>query len=81
VDLAPLATVIGPMLFGLPLTSTRHLDAGAVDQEVQSLCGALFPLRERNLSGRLARPKWVRREIFDDPRESYHKKDRGKRGL
>jgi hypothetical protein len=33
VDLAPLATVIGPMLFGLPLTFTRHLDAGAVDQE------------------------------------------------
>jgi hypothetical protein len=57
VDLAPLATVIGPMLFGLPLTFTRHLDAGAVDQEVQSLCCALFPLRERNPSGRLAAPK------------------------
>ena len=38
VDLAPLATVVGPMLFGLTPAFTEHLDASAVDKEVQSRC-------------------------------------------
>jgi hypothetical protein len=33
--LLPLATVGGPMLFDLPLAFPHHLDARAVDQEVQ----------------------------------------------
>jgi len=36
VNLAPLTTVVGTMLFGLPLTFAQLLDAGAVDQQVQS---------------------------------------------
>jgi len=31
VDLAPLTTIVGSMLFGLLLTFTQFLDAGAVD--------------------------------------------------
>ena len=47
VDLAPLATVVGPMLFGLPLAFAKHLDARAVDQEVQSRCRWLQTDRHR----------------------------------
>jgi len=37
------------MLFGLPLAFTQHLDAGAVDQEVQSLCCRLRADRHRKI--------------------------------
>ena len=49
VNLAPLATVVGPMLFGLPLAFTRRLDAGAVDQEGQSRCCRLRADRHRKM--------------------------------
>jgi hypothetical protein len=32
VDLAPLATLVGTMLLGRPLTFAQHLDTGAVDK-------------------------------------------------
>jgi hypothetical protein len=41
VDLTPLATVVGPMFFGLLLAFAKHLDARAVDQKVQSRCSGL----------------------------------------
>lgn len=43
-DLAPLATVVGPMLLGLLLAFTQHFDAGAVDPEVQSLYCRCAPI-------------------------------------
>jgi hypothetical protein len=49
VDLAPLATVVGPMSFGLPLTFAQHLDACAVDQKVQSRCLRLGCDRHRKI--------------------------------
>jgi hypothetical protein len=49
VDLALLATVIGPMFFGLPLAFAQHLDACAVDQEVQSCCRRLRCDRHRKM--------------------------------
>src|SRR5450830_302361 len=36
VHLAPLTAILGAMLFSLPLSFTNHLDAGAVDQQVQA---------------------------------------------
>ena len=35
-DLAPLAAVIGAMLLRLPFAFAQHLDAGAIDQQVQA---------------------------------------------
>ena len=35
-DFAPLAAVVSAVLFGLPFTVAQHLDAGAVDQQVQA---------------------------------------------
>ena len=37
----PLAAVVGPMLFTLPLTFAQHLDAGAINQKVQRLASVL----------------------------------------
>lgn len=36
VDLAPLATIIGPMFLPLPLAFTEHFDASAVDQKMHA---------------------------------------------
>jgi hypothetical protein len=49
VDLAPLATIVGPVLFSLPLALAQHLDARAVDQEVQSRCRRLHSDRHRKI--------------------------------
>jgi len=38
VDLAPLATIVGSMLHGLPLAFAEHLDARGADQRVQPRC-------------------------------------------
>lgn len=48
-DLASLATVVGPMLFCLSLTFARYLDARAIDQKVQSRCRRLRSDRYRKL--------------------------------
>jgi hypothetical protein len=37
-DLAPLVAIVGAMLPGLPFAFTQHLDAGAIDQQVQAGC-------------------------------------------
>jgi len=50
--LAPLAPVIGPMFLALPLTFAQHLDASAIDQQVQRLASAL--MRQRHLQMLLA---------------------------
>lgn len=34
VDLAPLAAIVSPMLFGLSLAFAQHLDASAIDKKV-----------------------------------------------
>lgn len=41
VDLAPLAKVVGPMLFSFPLAFAQHFDARAVDLKLQSRCRRL----------------------------------------
>lgn len=42
-DLAPLTTLVGSMLLCLPLAFAEHLDAGTVDQQVQSRRRRLRP--------------------------------------
>jgi len=49
VDLAPLATVVGPMLFSFPLAFAQHFDTRAIDQEEQSRCRRLRSDRHRKM--------------------------------
>lgn len=66
VQLAPLATMLCPVLFALPLTFSQELDASGVNQQVQTGCAGAV----RHLDTQTALATTQRAEVGSWPPQS-----------